>query len=488
MPNVSFVHPLVKKMLPQYELIRDCLTGEQQVKFRRSKYLPIPNAADTSADNLARYEAYLTRAVFYNVSKRTLGGLVGQVFLRDPVVKVPSLLDNVVTDATGSGIPLEQLASDAARFALGYGRAGIFIDYPETDEPATAQDISEGNIRPTLKVIPPWDCINYRVKQRGAKLVLSLVVFREDYVAEDDGFETKIKDQWRVLRLDENDRYIVEIYRDNKNAPVNSFSPRGAKGEPIDEIAFSFVGALNNDPKPQEPPMYDLCSINMAHYRNSADYEENVYFIGQPTPWFSGLTEEWVTKVMNGAVGLGARGGIMLPEKGSAGILQVEANTLAKEAMDQKEAQMVALGAKLVEASQIERTATEANNDETSENSILSNVAKNVGQAMVWALEWAAYFVGASEEGIEYDLNTEFDLMKLSTEERSALLKEWQGGAITFSEYRDNLRRAGVATKSDEEAKAEIQTEQTEAIANAAAEAEAMAKASASANPEPAVA
>lgn len=487
MPNVAFVHPLVKALIPSYELIRDCLAGEQQIKFRRSKYLPIPNAADLSEENVSRYNAYLTRAVFYNVSERTQGGLVGQIFLRDPMVEVPTLLENVVIDATGSGIPLQQLAMETASYALAYGRTGLFVDYPETDGPASAQDIADGKIRPTIKVVQPWDLINYRTKQRGAQIVLSLVVFREDYVKDDDGFETKIENQWRVLRLDENDNYVIEVYRDNKTAPDQRFYPRGPNGELIDEIAFSFVGAVNNDPKPQKPPMYDLCSVNIAHYRNSADYEENIFFIGQPTPWFSGLTEEWVKNVMGGQVALGARGGIMLPGDGAAGILQVEPNTLAKEGMDQKEGQMIALGAKLIEASQTERTATEANYDNISETSILSSVAKNVGAAIVWALEWSAYYVGASEDGIKYDLNTEFDLVSLSTEERSALLKEWQGGAITFSEYRENLRRAGIATLSDEDAKAEIETEQTEQIANAAAEAEALAKAAAAGNPDPAV-
>lgn len=475
MPNVGFVHPLVKKLQPQYELIRDCLAGEQQIKFRRDKYLPRPNAVDVSPENIARYNAYINRAVFYNVAKRTQGGLIGQIFLRDPVAKVPTILEPVVTDATGSGVSLDQLAQEASSYALGFGRGGVYVDYPTTDVPASKEEIDKGDVRPTIKVVAPWDCINYRVKQRGAKLILSLVVFREDFTEEDDGFETRIRDQWRVLRLDGEDKLVVEIYR-NKigTAPEVQYFPKDADGERLNELPFSFIGAMNNDPAPQEPPLYDLCSLNVAHYRNSADYEENVYIIGQPTPWFSGLTEEWVTKVMGGNVALGARGGILLPVDGAAGILQVEPNTLAKEAMDQKEAQMLALGAKLVEGSQVQRTATEADIDNTSETSVLSSVAKNVGAAIKWALEWCAIFVGVPETGIDYDLNTEFDLTNMTPEERARLLAEWQGGGITFSEYRDNLRRAGIATLTDAQAKTEIQNEQAEALAKAVEEAEAM--------------
>lgn len=485
MPSVAYVHPLLRKLLPQYELIRDCLAGEQQVKFRRTKYLPMPNAADQSADNIARYNAYITRAVFYNVAQRTLQGLTGQVFLRDPAVEVPAILQPVVEDATGEGVPLQQLAQETADYVMAFGRAGLFADYPNTVNEegeqiaASIAELQAGDVRPTLRVIAPWDAINWRVKKKGAKIILSLVVFREDYEVDDDGFETKRGDQWRVLRIDSaTGHYVVEVYRDkNGAAPVESYAPKDGQGLPITEIPFVFVGAVKNVANPAAPPLYDLCSLNMAHYRNSADYEENLYEIGQPTPVFAGLTEEWVKNVMGGAVGLGARGSVALPVGGSADLLQANPNTLAKEGMDQKEAQMLALGAKLVEGSQVQRTATEADIDNTSETSVLSSVAKNVGSAFKWALEWSCVFVGAAETGVAYDMNTEFDLVNLTPDERRQLLSEWQSGAITFEEYRDNLRRAGIASLSDEEARTQIAKDQADQMANAVKEAAALAAA-----------
>lgn len=489
MANVGFLHPEVKAQIASYELIRDCLAGEQTVKSKREKYLPKPNAEDTSDGNAKRYNAYLTRAVFYNVAQRTLAGLVGQVFLRDPTVEVPQLLEPVKIDATGSGVSLDQLAQDATSKGIAFGRCGLYVDYPavaivateETGEVVpgtTVAELETGEVRPTMKVVAPWDCINYRVRRRGARLVLSLVVFREDAIVDDDGFETKKKDQWRVLRLDENDQYVIEIYR-NKNgtAPDERYEPTDSKGERMNEIPFTFIGAMNNEPAPGYMPMYDLCSVNIAHYRNSADYEEAVYMLGQPTAWFGGLTEEWVKNVMGGTVALGSRSIIPLPQNSSAGLLQVEANTLAKEAMDQKEAQMLALGAKLVEGSQVQRTATEADIDNISETSVLSSVAKNVGAAFKWALEKAALFVGADGAAIAYDLNTEFDLVNLSPDERRQLLAEWQAGGIVTEEYRDNLRRAGIATLNDAAFKTKSAAEDAERMARAVSEAEAMAAA-----------
>ena len=497
---VSFVRKELRDKIVQYDLIDDCLIGEQRIKYKKDKYLPRPNPTDQSAENAARYDAYITRANFMNVAQQTLLGMRGQVFLRDPLVEVPKVLEPVIVDATGGGVPMEQLAQQWVDKTLAHGRVGLYVDYPNMVNPATGEavgasveQVETGQARPTFKLVPARDCINWRSKRRGAKLVLSLVVFREDYEEEEDSFgSTLVKDQWRVLRLDENDNYVIEIYRDkNATKPIESYMPKDAAGNTFDEIGFTFIGATNNEPTVDEPPLYSICSLNIGHYRNSADYEESVYQLGQPTFWFAGLTQKWISDVFQDKpIPIGALGAIALPADGSAGILQAEPNTLAKEAMDQKEAQMLALGAKLIEGSQTQRTATEADYDNISETSVLSTIAKNVGSAIQWGLIYACRFVGVippaegQEGAVAYELNTEFDLVTLTPEERNTLAKEYQAGGITWTEWRDSLRRAGIASLSDDDAKKEVQDEEAERMANAVKEAEGMAAAAALANPE----
>lgn len=462
--GVAYVRDEIRALLPQYELIRDCLAGEKQIKHRREAYLPKPSPEDTSKENEARYQAYLKRAVFYNVTKRTLNGLVGQIFMREPVIEVPTLLDALVLDVTGSGVSLEQLAKKATSYVIAFGRAGIYADYPAVAEPATRKDIEEGDIRPTISCYAPWEAINWRTIVRGGRELLSLVVLAERYVVQDDGFEQKKEDQFRVLKLVDN-TYVVEVWRKKGGGffVAEAYIPTDATGNMLDEIPFVFVGTENNDTNPDNPPLYDLASLNIAHYRNSADYEESCYMVGQPTPYFSGLTEDWVKNVLNGTVFLGARGAVMLPEGGNAGLLQANANSMPKEAMELKERQMVALGAKLVEQKTVQRTATEASQEEASESSTLAASARNVANAIKWALEWCGIFVGTGEAGIKFELNTDFDISNMSAADRAQLIKEWQSGAITFEEMRAVLRKGGVATLDDDEAKTKI----SEEIANA---------------------
>lgn len=476
--NVSFVRPELAKLLKYYYLIRDCISGEPTVKDAKTKYLPMPDEINKNEENKARYAAYLLRAVFYNVTRRTLIGLVGQVFMRDPEIKVPALLQPVVDDATGSGVDITQLSKKALSNTLAYSRSGIFVDYPESPEGATIEQLNAGNIRPTISIFSPHEIINWRVTKRGAKEILSLIVLYENHCGFDDGFEMKLSPQFRVLRLTKEGFYQQEIWREeiptqfnesaipkNLNLSIfNSFFPKDANGNLFTEIPFSFIGSENNDSNPDNPNMYDLASINLAHYRNSADYEECCFIMGQPTLGISGLTEDWVTNVLGGTIAFGSRGGIPLPVGGSLSLVQAGENTMIKEAMETKERQMVALGAKLVEQKQVQRTAFETKVEATSEGSILSSTAKNVQSAFKWALEWCCLFVGIPQEGIEFKLNTDFDIARMTPDEQRQVIADWQAGAITFEEMRSGLRKAGVATVDDAIAKADIAKDAQEAV------------------------
>lgn len=469
MPNVTYRRKELKDIESQYNIIRDCLAGEQTVKNKGVTYLPMPNADDASEANTQRYNAYKKRAVFYGATNRTLRGLCGQIFMRDPIVEFPDELSMIESDADGSGVNLIQLAKRGSRLVLGFGRLGLFADYPETEGATSRAEVESGDVRPTITLYEPWRVINWRTRTRGARILLELVVLEEEYITTDDGFEAKKEKQYRVLELTPDNVYTVTIYRRTAKGSGNwavyqSFTPTDADGKTLNEIPFTFVGSENNDSAVDEPPMYDIASLNIAHYRNSADYEESSFMVGQPTPVFAGLTEDWVTNVLKGTVKLGSRGAIMLPENGSADLLQAGPNTMPYEAMQHKERQMIALGARLVEQKRVARTATETAIDNTSENSVLASTAKNLSAGIMWCLQWCARYVGISPETdeLKFILNTDFDIAKMSPEDRRQLIEEWQQGAIAFEEMRANLRKSGIATLKDDDARDAIELDQAQ--------------------------
>jgi len=457
MPQVNHEHPLYVELKPSWAQVNDCIQGERKVKHKRETYLPKPNAGDLSMENKHRYEQYLLRAVFYNVTARTLSGLVGQVFSRDPIVEVPPLLDAIMEDSDGAGVTVEQQAKCVLSHVLANGRAGLFVDYPAVEGTATRQDQLDGSIRPNILHYRAEDIVNWRTERVGAKNKLILVVLKETHVTDDDGFKQTIDPQYRVLRLEEN-VYRVQIWRKYGTSGVGEFAlaeeytPTDSRGGALNEIPFQFIGWENNDIDPDLPPLYDLSVINLAHYRNSADYEEACYIVGQPTPYMTGLDQSWVDDVLKGQVQLGSRAAVPLPEGGSMGLIQAAANSMPKEAMDTKERQMVALGAKLVEQKQVQRTATEAGLENASETSVLASAANNTSAAFEKALMWCMLFMGTDGE-ITFELNTDFDIYKLEPQAQQALLSLWQNEVLTWEEVRDNLRKANIAYMDNEEAK-----------------------------------
>jgi hypothetical protein len=483
-PNVAYVRPELALLLPQYQLIRDCIAGETVIKAAAKTYLPMPAAHDVSAENVQRYKNYLARAVFYNVTRRTLLGMMGQVFKKAPDIKIPAQLEPMTGNVTGTGTSLNQLAEISLGHAIAYSRSGLFADFTNTGGVgASADDVQSGKVRPTLYAYSPLEIINWRVIEDNSVEKLALVVLMEGYPISDDGFEVKTSAQFRVLKL-ANGRYVQEIWRDPtasgswdgvKIPKAGNFKlhetiePTDANGNPITEIPFWFIGSQNNDINPDNPNMYDLASLNVAHYRNSADYEESCFIVGQPTPVATGLTEQWVKEVLGGSLAFGSRGGIPLPTGATAELLQAEPNSMIKEAMDTKERQMTALGAKLVEQKQVQRTATEAGQDQETQNSVLTSCANNVSVAYKQALEYCASLMGAAGQEIVYTLNTDFDFANLTPDQLNFVLNAWQKGALSWEEVRAYLRRAGVATADDDKAKQDIANDQIEAFALAAA-------------------
>ena len=116
---------------------------------------------------------------------------------------------------------------------------------------------------------------------------------------------------------------------------------------------------------------------------------------------------------------------------------------------------MVALGAKIVEKSGVQRTAKEAGMDEASENSVLSNVAKNVSSAYERALYWAWQFMDRAavqgSEDLKFELNTDYEISALDPQLLSSIISAWQSGALLDGEMRRKLEKANLAFEDIEE-------------------------------------
>lgn len=463
MADVTYQRPEYEAAQARWRLVRDVCKGSEAVKAAKEQYLPKPNPQDKSAENAERFKSYLQRAVFYNATGRTRDGLVGAVFRVVPTLTAPAMLAYMAEDCDGAGVSVYQQSQMVMADVLETGRAFFMVDFPSVEEEgrtdSSVAQLQQGGAQAIIKAYPGEAVINWRTTRVGAKHKLSLVVLRETHEIEGE-FEVETQPQYRVLRLI-GGIYTVEVWRQREGGGAfevaESFIPRRGNGANWNEIPGGFIGSQNNDTSIDESPLYDLAEINIGHYRNSADYEDAAYLCGQPQVFMAGLDDHWVKMLKEEGIYFGSRAILPLPVNGSAGILQAQPNTMVKEAMDTKERQMVALGARLIEAGSATKTATQAEADNAAEHSVLSLVASNVSEAYTKALQFAAEFMGAAGECV-YALNQDFIEARLDPQTLAELVKSWQAGAITDADLWAQFRRFGLidAEKTDDEIREEL--------------------------------
>ena len=377
----------------------DVCNGEDAIKAAGERYLPMPNKDIRTVEALARYANYKDRAVFVEVTKDTLDKYTGQAFKDDPVLNVDKQLDYMKRDANGAGLSIYQLAQKCFEAQLERGRFGLFVDYPATNDEVSQADVERNALRPTITYYSPESIINWRTKTVGGQTVTSLIVLYETVyeTKDDDIFSSEQVEQWRYLGLDDIG-YFVEVWRKadgTEQGNVDGFVLHQERVYPTrsgqklwDRIPFIIGGSDSNDWCEQNIPLESLAKVNLAHYRNSADYEQSVFTCGQVQAWMSGVDQQRLDHLEKQGIRIGAGALIMLGDNGKFGFAQAEPNNLAGEAMDKKYAIMQALGAKLSQSSdkQIQRTATESNHEAGVQNSTASMCIVNLNEIFQDAL------------------------------------------------------------------------------------------------------
>lgn len=398
----------VNRPHPQYEAAKDvwartrhAAIGTDAVKGAGTKYLPVPDEEDKKVGSTAaqspRYKAYLKRAIYTNFVGRTRNALSGAAFNKPTEIVLPSTLDYLKEDATGSGLSLEQVAKDELGNLLEVGRGGLFTDYPEADGNLSIEQRQVMELKARIIPYAAEQVINWKTISLNGRQMLSLVVLKEVTGITDDEFSHESEPQYRVLRL-RPEGYTQQMYGDDESPSGAEYFPR-ANGHHLTEIPFAFFGARSNDPKVDEAPLSDIADINLGHYRNSADHEESAFLCGQPTLVLTSdmSGNEWDERYPEG-IKIGARGGLFLGTTGMADLVQASPNTMSSEAMKAKESQMIMLGARIVTDRTTNETAEGARIRYSSENSVLGDLVHNLSDALTKSCEWCGIYMGANGE------------------------------------------------------------------------------------------
>jgi hypothetical protein len=346
-------------------------------------------------------------------------------------------------DATGDGLSLEQLAKDELSNLLETGRTMLLVDYPTADEGLSAEEVQLYDMRASIVPYTAEAVINWKTDVVAGRNVLTLVVTAEPYLENSDEFSHETKTQYRVMRLDDQG-YSQQLYRDHKPY-TEMYYPRKSDGSTFDYIPAVFVGSQNNDPTIDDAPLSDIADVNMAHYRNSADYEESCFITGQPTLFIThSLTQEQWSEYNPEGIKIGSRAGHVLGETGSANLLQANPNNLVMEAMNAKEQQMVAIGARIITDRGGNETAEGARIRFASENSVLGDIVGNLSSAIKKCIYWCGEYMGAPTDDCVFTINREFYDKSVDPQTIMSLVTLLDRQIVSSQDIFDRLKAGGL--------------------------------------------
>jgi hypothetical protein len=444
---VNTTHPQYARALERWRTTRDACDPEQ-IKKERERYLPL--LADHKEDP-NRFDAYLARAYYVNITGRTRDGLTGAVFRNGPTHEIPAQLEYLLEDADGSGQSLEQLAKHIVSEVMMTGRYGVLVDYPEAMPGMSLEQTRD--LRAHIACYRAEDIINWKFTTESGRLKLTLVVLAERDDDEIDEFEYREVSRYRVLRLVDG-VYTQQLYDEGYNPLEDPRQPTQSDGSAWTHIPFHFIGAESNRPEVGVTPLFDLAMVNIAQYRNIADREETLHIAGQPTLFVtSDIDLETFRQANPNGIRVGARKGHFLGPNGNAMLLQAQAVDAHDRAIDQKAEQMVSIGARLVIMKGGNQTAEAARIDASGQHSVLSTLVGNVSEALEAALEDCARYMGGEPDGVQYSLNRDFWDEGADPQLMIALIQSADRGDIAQTDLRRYYRRTGIieATRTDEE-------------------------------------
>ena len=422
---VNSTHPEYDANAAVWSRARDVLAGEDAVKSAEEKYLP-----QLESQTEDEYDAYRTRAAFFNASARTADGFVGLICCRPPFIKAPEpsgsigkALGEFVNDADMLGTPLASYGQAIVSEVIAVGRAGTLIDWE-----------GEAEHRVYLSRYTAEDILNWRTERINGRNLLTMVALHETRSVLKDEFVEKPVEQIRVLKLVRNNsfrfqhlfgnrhrremRYVVEIWRrkqDGANGTkwdlVETRIPL-RRGKPLPLIPFVFHGPRHSLPDLCKLPLADIICVNLDHYRLDADYKHGMHFTALPTAWVSGFDKSATLRIGSSTAWVTETPGA------TAGFLEFTGQGLTtfERAMDRDERLMAVLGARLLGGQKkVGETAQAIELRHSGENSVLSNLAMSVSESLTQVMRWVYWWNSTEDlpdhvtnEQVVMELNTDF--------------------------------------------------------------------------------
>ena len=458
--SVTTEHEDYEIWAKRWKKMRDAIGGTCDIKDSDyiADYLP-PLSGHIGGDEKtnAKYETYKEYATWYDASGRTVEGLLGLIYRKEPIVTIPEFMNDIKKDINLKGDNATMFSKNIVEEILSVYRTGVLLDMPSTAEGMTQAEIDLENIRPYARIYKAESIINWSVESVNNKVKPTMIVLKENIDTVIDEFEVETETVYRVLSLekvmDQETGNKINVYMQRVFKQMEEPDKDGQTvwrededlrsiplihGEPLNYIPFWCITEDGVSWDITSPSLEGLVDMNISHFRNSANFENGLIFTGNPTPYVSGYAGD------SKKLPLGSTMVLQLQEGGSAGFMEFSGQGLLpiSNSMSDKEKLMAVLGARILasEKKAVE-TAEVATIHRAGEQGILGTIANIVSNAMTEILKTMAVWEGKKETSIVMELNTDYMPAELSGADMLSLMDAWQRGAISTEVMRWNFRQ-----------------------------------------------
>jgi hypothetical protein len=416
-----------------WRAIRHAMIGEVEIKRHGKEYLPKPEGMDND-----QYMAYLDRAVFYNMVYRTVTGLTGGIFRRPPrLLKCGPKLKELNKRISKDGLSLLVFSKVAAQEMLSVGRFGVLADK------AASNDV---NALPYLAGYTCENILDWTVQEIDGRFEYDYILLREFAIDRRlyafEGADVKPNPsygqlfiRYRALRLKFNEfeqrwEYHQELYsRDHADADMME-EPEVTQplvyGVPMKRIPFRFFNSTTNGCDVEKPPILDILTLNISHYKTYAQLEHGRFYTANPVYYVSGAGEEAEYHIGPSVVW-------EIGQSEKAGIIEFNGQGLKslETALETKETQVASLGGRLIGDS---TTAGQSDNQvklkDRNEQSLLLNVTTVLNENFTDLLVIVAEWLNEASPNLEFRCNQDFLMNAAAAREFRAITMMYQAGAV----------------------------------------------------------
>jgi len=458
--SVKTTHKDYDRFAPKWKRCRDAVAGQDAIHTAADAYLP--KLKDETPDD---YKARLKRSDFFNGTWRTIDGLGGMAFRKEPTIDVPKGIETYLEDVNMAGADINALATETVEDVLSVGRIGILVDHPMMPENVSAITVDAAEklgLRPTLQIYMAESIINWKFARLNNAWVLRLVVLKECEAIPDGEFKEKLEDRYRVLDLDEAGHYRQRMFKlgdKQEDEQIGGDLYPLMNNKPLEFIPFAIIGTGGRGDVIDEPPLIDLVDANLALYQINADYRHGLHFTGLPTPYVTGHQQQDGDSFYIGST----KAWVFADAAATVGFLEFQGQGLEalKGAIADKKQEMALLGARMIadETKQVE-TLGATQIKRAGENSVLAKIVQAVSTSLEWCLGVFADWAGQSGE-IVYQINKDFLPLGMDAQMFNAYLAAVGAGEMTSEEFFDLMQRGDVVkadlTFAEHQAKLEMQ-------------------------------